>query len=149
MPKEKLNILLVDDDRDEYLIFKEALEKLHIHFQLFYAEDCLKDAHDLLHANQIHLVFLDINLPAKSGIKFLKEIKASPQYQHIAVIMYTVSVYEKDIDECFSSGAHFYLVKPYAEVNLVESLKKIFSSDWSQPQHQPSIDEFIINLAFA
>jgi CheY-like chemotaxis protein len=149
MPKEKLNILLIDDDKEECTYFLETLQKLYLNFNLTYSADCLVQVYDVLDKNQIHLIFLDINLKEKDGIQFLKEIKSKENYRHIPVIMYTVSMRDEEIDQCYKLGAHYYMIKPYSEQNFLESLKKIFTHDWTEPQPIPSTFNFVINLAFA
>jgi CheY-like chemotaxis protein len=149
MPKKKLNILLIDDDREEYNLFKEALQRTFVDFGLAYSADCLEGIYQLLDAGDFHIIFLDINMPGKNGLKFLKEIKQKEKYAHIPIVMYTTSGNEQDIDESYTSGAHYYMIKPYAQLNFVESLNKIFSIDWTLPQPIPGIYNFVINLAFA
>jgi CheY-like chemotaxis protein len=149
MPKPKLNILLIDDDREEWNFFKEALEKVNIHFELTCCHNAMDSVYyELLHKD-FHLIFLDINMPGENGIKFLEKIKSKENFRHIPVIMYTVSANETDIEQCYRLGAHHYLVKPYAERNLVESLRKIFEADFTLPQPGTPQDDFVINLAFA
>jgi DNA-binding NarL/FixJ family response regulator len=55
----------------------------------------------------------------------------------------------KDVDETYQSGAHYYVIKPYALNNYVETIKRIFNLDWKIEQPVPSKENFIINLAFA
>jgi CheY-like chemotaxis protein len=148
VPKEKLNILLVDDDQHECGYFKEALEKAHIYFELTCCFNVLDDVYYHLLSKEFHVIFLDINMPGENGIKFLKKIKSKEKFKDIPVIMYTVSAHESEIEECYKLGAHYYLVKPYAELNLIESIRKIFETDLTSAP-QPPIENFVINLAFA
>jgi CheY-like chemotaxis protein len=149
VPKEKLNILLVDDDRGECDFFTEALEKAHIYFELTCCYNVMDEVYFHLLSKEFHVIFLDINMPGENGIKFLKKIKSKEKFKDIPIIMYTVSAHEAEIEECYSLGAHYYLVKPYAELNLIESVRKIFETDLMPGSPRPSIENFVINLAFA
>ncbi len=60
----------------------------------------------------------------------------------------TVSKNMDDVDEVFASGAHYYAIKPYSQINHVETLKKTFDIDWRVPQPIPVKSQFIINHAF-
>jgi CheY-like chemotaxis protein len=149
MPIDKSTILLVDDNKDDLIFFDEALSKLDIPYFLFYSPYYSRHVFQLLDEHKINIMFLDINMPGKTGLQFLEEIKADKKYQHIPVVMYSISAREEDIKKSFELGAHLYLVKPYAHFNLVESLRKIFKLDWTTAQPSVSFESFVINLAFA
>lgn len=144
----KLSVLLVDDDADDLLTLASAIEMLNLPVKLLYARDCDTLDHYLKTEKNINLILLDINMPIKNGLQCLKEIKTNVNYQHIPVIIFTVSLREKDIEEAFKNYAHYYVVKPYARINFNQTIGKLFSIDWSKPQPQPSKDNFVINLAF-
>jgi DNA-binding NtrC family response regulator len=148
MPKQKLNILLIDDEKDEKFFFQEALDKLEIFSKLIYSNDAENAVNQMLTHN-IHLVFADIHMHKISGLQFLKDMKASEKFNHIPIIMYTVSPTVQKIEEAYKSGAHYLIIKPHSMLNIVETLRKIFQHDWTQPQPIPPFDKFVINLAFA
>ncbi len=143
-----MKILLVDDNEDEKQEFAEAIEKLGLDIEMLYARDA-KELFDYLEKEtNINLIFLDINLPVMDGKKCLKELKSNEKYNHIPVLVYTVSQSIEDIEEVFQGGAHYYAVKPYARVNFMETLKLIFGIDWTVEQSIPPREQFVINLAF-
>ncbi len=146
MPEETLNILLIDD---ECALFTEALEGAAVNFELTCCPDVMHEVYYHLHEKDFHIIFLDINMPGDSGLVFLEKIKSHPSFEHIPIVMYTVSVHDNDIEKSYELGAHYYMVKPYAQQNFVESLKKIFQTDWTKLQPQPAIYKFVVNLAFA
>jgi len=149
MPKKSLNILLIDDDKDELASFDAGLGKIHIGYNLFYYSNGVNRIIEYIADKQPDIIFLDINMPGKKGIQFLAELKANKLHQHIPVIMFSVSQREEDIRKSYEAGAHYYLIKPYSQANLIESLKKIFKTDWTTPQPIPPFENFVINLAFA
>src|SRR5437868_4701788 len=123
-----LNILLVDDDGDDCDLFKTVLKELGS-----YRFTCGMQSgklYEFIDQAKPHLIFLDINMPEKNGIVCLKELKSSAQYKHIPVIIYSVSADNRDQEACRHAGAHHYLVKPYLQMNLHTSLKKLLSRDW-------------------
>src|SRR5687767_11623713 len=132
-PKE-MKILLVDDDLEDRQSFAEAAEKLNIDAQLSYARDSKELFTHLENNPDTHLVLLDINMPVRNGNQCLKDLKSSERYKHIPVVMYTVSVSQKDIDAAFEGGAHYYVVKPYAQINFLHTLQTVFGIDWKRPQ---------------
>jgi two-component system response regulator len=63
-------------------------------------------------ARDPQVILLDLNLPKKSGLEVLREIKSDKRTQHIPVIILTVSNRDRDISECRRLGADTYIVKP-------------------------------------
>ena len=149
MPVKPLNILLIDDDKEELNFFESALQKIRIAYNLTWQSNCSDELTKFLSEQKPDIIFLDINMPGKNGIQFLSELKADARFQKIPVIMYSVSANSKDLEKCYALGAHYYLIKPYTEINFAESLRKIFSIDWTIPQPKPSFENFTINLSFA
>lgn len=74
------------------------------------------------------LVLLDIIMPEgeEEGIKVLQEItKANPQTR---VVMITAVGQDTIVEECKKLGACDYIVKPFDEKRVLETVKKCFSS---------------------
>ncbi len=144
---DTLNILLMDDDEDDCLFFRDALKELSLPVQLLYGQNS-ELLSIYLDAAKPDLVFLDINMPGKNGLQCLHELKANEKYKHLPVIMYSVANDVRIVEQTFSAGAHRYLVKPYAEHNFPVSLKKVLQIDWKSPQPAPKREEFLIDLEF-
>lgn len=111
---QPLRILLADDDEADRLLFKEALKDLKIKTSVHTVDDGVELMEYLKGKDLIlpELLFLDLNMPRKNGLECLKEIKANPRYKEIAVVIYSTSASERDIEETFMSGANVYINKP-------------------------------------
>lgn len=133
---------------DEQEAFDKAIRKLGLPIKLIFAQNCEELSAILEEGVEARLILMDINMPVKDGKKCLKELKSHQKYKHIPVLVYTISQRITDIDEVYESGAHYYAIKPYAEVNFIETLKLIFGIDWSVKQEIPSRENFVINLAY-
>jgi len=59
------------------------------------------------------LVLLDLNLPRRSGLEVLAELKADPGLQTIPVVVLTTSRAEQDILRSYQLHAHAYIIKPF------------------------------------
>ena len=79
LPPNCNNILLADDDQDDCLLFKEALDELAITVQLTAVQNG-EELMQLLNKAEIlpDLMFLDLNMPRKNGMECLFAIKQSP-----------------------------------------------------------------------
>jgi CheY-like chemotaxis protein len=119
------NILLADDDPDDCIFFKKALERLPIFINLNIVRDGEKLMEYLLE-NQDDLpdvLFLDLSMPKKNGFECLTEIKQHPKLKNIQVVMFTTA-YPRDTDY---------------ENNLIKLLLKIGASDFISKS--PSIEQ--------
>jgi CheY-like chemotaxis protein len=143
-----LKILLVEDDTDDIMFFEEAMKKLGDYESITVLRNCKDLFAQMELPDQFDVIFLDINLPLLNGKQCLKELKSSEAYKDIPVIMFTGSSAQPDVDEAYESGAHYHVVKPYAQSNYVESLKIVLSQDWKLKPPRPPKENFLVNLAF-
>lgn len=143
-----MNILLVDDDFEERRLFSDGIYELNLALTLLTAKNSIELFEWLERKLKINLIFLDINMPGLNGKECLQLLKADKDHRHIPVIMYSISKNIRDIDEVYEIGAHYYAVKPHADINLRETLKMIFSIDWTKKQPTALRDQFVINKAF-
>ncbi|GEO11306.1 response regulator [Segetibacter aerophilus] len=118
----KYNVLIAEDDTDDYNFFVEGFEKISTSYCITRARNGLECITYLKTHNNPEIVFLDLNIPIKSGLECLKFIKDSNAFQHIPVVIYSTSHYIKHIDAAFKGGAHYYIVKPCNADLLVETL---------------------------
>lgn len=69
---------------------------------------------ELLNANpDVSLVLMDWNMPVMNGLECLKQIRANPGTEKLAVIMVTSEALRERIMEALHSGANNYLMKPF------------------------------------
>ncbi len=122
-PPQKLNILLADDDKDDCLIFKEALEELSFAATLTTVNDGeqLMQHLQTVTANLPHALFLDLNMPRKNGFDCLTEIKNNSVLNKIPVIIYSTSYDTEKANLLYNTGANYYIRKP----SDFEELKKV------------------------
>lgn len=120
------NILLVDDDLDDILLFQEALNEVNSKIDFHSAENGLK-AIELLgtQTNSPDLIFLDINMPQMNGWLFLKELKSTPFLKQIPVIMYSTSSNSMEKQKALSLGAIDFYQKPEEFEELKNLLKTV------------------------
>lgn len=114
-------VLIVDDAAFMRLMLKTLLEKNE--FEVvgeaengrIGVQKCLELTPDI--------VTMDITMPEMDGIEALKEIKK--HLPNTNVVMVTAMGQEKFIFDAVSSGAKGFLVKPFNEANVVETLRKL------------------------
>lgn len=116
-----VTILIADDDADDRLLIKEALQESHLMNDLYFVEDGEEVMDFLLHRNQFSdpkkaprpgLILLDLNMPKKDGRECLKEIKENENLKRIPVVVLTTSKAEEDIYRTYNLGASSFIMKP-------------------------------------
>lgn len=140
--------MLADDDEDDRLFFKEAFEEVKIRYDI----STFSDGEQLMeHLNNNEnplpdIIFLDLNMPRKSGMECLKEIRANDRLKRISVAIYSTSSNEQDIEDTFVAGANVYIRKP----NDFNMLKKVLSDvvhiNWQYIVDGLNKDSFILSL---
>jgi DNA-binding response OmpR family regulator len=124
------SILLIDDDVEDYDLVNEAIQEINPSITVHYISTC-KEAL-LLKDKEFDIILLDINMPVHDGFKWLKGIRENG-YTNLPVIMYTNSRSPANISKAYEEGANLYFSKPESFGNLLKSLKKLISMDWSHP----------------
>ncbi len=120
-----VKIILTDDDADDRIIFQDAFQELNIQNDL----TMFSNGDELMeylksHTNDLpQLLFLDLNMPRKSGLQCLHEIRRDKRLKDLLVAIYSTSSSEGEIEKSFDGGANLYIKKP-SEYN---KLKKIIS----------------------
>jgi len=116
--KRTAEILLVEDNIADVLLTKKAFSNATIPSHITVANNG-EEAMTILHrpdgpeaAPMPDLVLLDLNLPKKSGIEVLREMKTDKKLWHIPVVVLTTSRADKDIADCRALYVNAYVVKP-------------------------------------
>ncbi len=131
--RTKLSLVMADDDEDDRDLFKEALEKTGRDIQLRFAEDG-KRLLDLLAglSEPPDIIFLDLNMPHKSGLECLTEIRNTEHLKHIPVVIYSTSSSMKDINDMFDKGANLYVRKPNSFHEMQQITAKVLLLNWNK-----------------
>ena len=137
MPKKTFCILLVDDDPDDRYLLQTAFEESETPCRLDYVSDgdeifsyLDKQAQPETSTEQLpDLILLDLNMPKKNGWQVLNELKQSPLFKHIPVVILTTSKSPEHVRKSYSLGASSFISKPSSFSNLVE-VTKILGKYW-------------------
>lgn len=111
---KQLNILLADDDIDDCLFFKEALEALPVitKLKVVYDGDELMNYLTDNKAQLPHVLFLDINMPRKNGFECLIEIKQHKNLSAMPVVIFSTSYEQEVVNLLYKNGAQYFIRKP-------------------------------------
>ena len=139
-------ILLAEDDEDDRLFFKEAISELNIKSELTMVNDGVQLMNYLNRKDVVmpHLIFLDINMPRKNGMKALQEIRSSEKLKNLSVAIYSTSSAQKDVEDALSNGANIYINKPNDFDQLKKIITRAVSINWQYYTSGLNKDNFIL-----
>lgn len=137
MPNSVPVVLIIEDNDGDVILVREAFKQtdvrksLHIVRNGVQALEFLNQRSESAVVGRPDLVFLDLNLPGKKGLEVLAEMKASPVFRRIPVVVFTTSNADADIIASYDLHANCYIVKP---VDLAEYFEAIRSAEsfWLQ-----------------
>jgi CheY-like chemotaxis protein len=126
-----IDVLLVEDDDGDALMTREAFDyykirnKLHVVTDGEQALQFLRRSGPFTDVPRPGLVLLDVNLPRRSGLEVLAEIKQDPDLLVIPVVMLTTSRAEEDVLRSYALHANAYISKPVDFEHFIEAIRQI------------------------
>jgi CheY-like chemotaxis protein len=132
--EKTLIILMAEDDPDDRLLSKEALNETLLPHELRFVEDGEELLDYLSHTGKYKsganaprpaVILLDLNMPKKDGREALEIIKANPGLRRIPVIVLTTSKADEDIFHSYNLGVSGYITKPSSLNELVDIMETL------------------------
>ena len=113
----KYSCLIVDDEPLARKVLQEYLEDIP---DITIALECSSavEAIKYLKTNQVHIIFLDVNMPRLSGFQMLDQLENAPE------VIFTTAYPEFAVD-AFEVNAFDYLVKPISFDRFLKSCNRI------------------------
>ena len=148
MDSDYIHIVLADDDEDDRLFFTDAFDELKIATKVNTYNDGVELMNYLNHKDALmpNVLFLDLNMPRKSGLECLKEIKSNKKMTNIAIAIYSTSASEEDIENTFVLGANIYIKKPNDFKKLKKILSDVVTINWQYHTNNLNKDNFLLRL---
>ncbi len=137
-PQKPFEILMADDDAEDCLLFKDALNDTGLNHRVDFVangeellERLSRDAQDADASPPPDLILLDLNMPRMDGREVLRKLnrndQRNDQSRRCPIVVLTTSTAEDDVAFCYRMGASSYITKPatYRQwVDLIENLSK-------------------------
>lgn len=113
--KSERSIYIVDDDEDDRMIMRAALEEIVENVHIVE----VRSGHDLINLldsenedKQPKLILMDMNMPRMSGLEALSLVRSRLDRRHIPVIMISTSSNQQQISNAYQQGINAYVTKP-------------------------------------
>lgn len=118
----QLKIFIADD----HSLIREGLKKLLVYetdLKIIGEADNSDDTVSYIINNEVDILILDINMPGKSGLDILKQLKTFKPNLHVLIL----SMYPEDqfAERTIKAGASGYLTKESATDELIKAIRKV------------------------
>ena len=131
---KKTVVIIAEDDPDDRLLIKDALREAVQSVEVRFVQDGAEMLDYLYHRGKYQemgntplpeLVLLDLNMPKKSGLEVLEEIKGDPALRTIPVVVLTTSRAPEHVSRSYELGGNGYITKPNTYSELVELMANL------------------------
>ncbi len=134
--KQKIKILVVDDEPDIVEILKYNLQKEG--YEVATAEDGIK-AVKTAAKFQPDVILLDIMMPNQDGVETCLQIRQIPELKNTFIIFLTARMEEYSEVAAFDVGADDYITKPIKPRALMSRISALFRRESKKEQEQTQI----------
>lgn len=125
-----IKILVVDDEKDVEMLFRQKFRKEirsnQIHMEFAFSGN---EALDVLGSSEppdVVYVFSDINMPGMSGLELLEKVRR--KYPAIKVSMISAYGDQENYERAIASGAREFFTKPIDFSSLKDEINKLIKS---------------------
>jgi len=116
-----LSAIIIDDQQEFIELLSELIKSAELPLSIIAAADNANDGFLSVHKLHPDIVFLDVEMPGKSGLELAKELSDSP-----CEIIFTTS-YDKYAVQAFKTDAIDYLLKPVDAVELTKAFDRVMN----------------------
>ncbi len=114
-------IIIIEDDRDDQIVFQKIFKELYYGNEIIFFEDGLS-ALEYLTSTYIKpfIIFSDINLPKLSGIELRERIHQNEdlRLKSIPYLFFSTSAEQQHVVDAYSKSVQGFFIKPseYSEI---------------------------------
>lgn len=116
----KLHFLIVDDEEYNLYLIKNILNKWNVAYtEAFNGQEAV----DLAQKKSFDLILMDIRMPVMDGYEAARKILYHDPLARIIAL--TATTKPEDIQKIEQAGMHDFLLKPFAETDLIIRIRKL------------------------
>ncbi|HZG42710.1 MAG TPA: response regulator [Longimicrobium sp.] len=118
---EQIRVLLVEDNPDNYEIFRTILE--HFGYAVHHAWTA-EEGLEMVSAVLPRVILMDIGLPGMDGVSATRILKSDPATAGIPVLAITAHALTEDRQRALEAGFDAYLTKPIEPREVVAEVMR-------------------------
>jgi two-component system chemotaxis response regulator CheY len=117
-----LNVLIVDDSAAIRKILVRVLSQTDLPIKQVHEASDGSEALKIVAANDVSLILSDINMPNVDGLELLTQLRDSPKWKDLSVVMITTEGSQAKVMEAVQLGAKGYVRKPFTAEQIKEKV---------------------------
>lgn len=133
-----LNCVIIDDEPLAQELLKSYVEKTSFLNLLGVYSSAVQAMNELVNREQVHLMFLDVQMPGISGLEFSKLVNAETR------IVFTTAFSQYALDS-YKVNALDYLLKPISYTDFMQSINKAIHWFELKAKNSQSVEGFSSN----
>jgi len=120
---ENVHALIIDDNPVDADVLMSLLDRLGV------KATWVENYAQLDHIDQVRvqIIFLDLELPGKSGYDLLDMLRTHPIYQQVPIVAYTS--HSSEMSNARAAGFHSFLGKPLRSTTFPDQLTRILNNE--------------------
>ncbi|MBC8156120.1 MAG: response regulator [Bacteroidetes bacterium] len=136
-PNRHCEVILIDDDEDEFYLLNYALKNYSDHITLHQYRQAQEITHHLETAATLpSLVLVDMHMPVLSGVDLLHFIKSHDGLKNIPVVVWSGDMQPDEVNQCYEAGAASVIMKSTGREQMAESITNLCNY-WFVTVHLP------------
>lgn len=120
-----MKILVVDDSPTMRRIVINSLKRIG-YDDIVEGENGLEGVEQLKKGG-VEFIITDWNMPEMNGLEFVKEVRATPDWEKLPILMVTTRSVQGDVIEAMKAGVNSYIVKPFTPPVLKEKIEAVLN----------------------
>jgi DNA-binding response OmpR family regulator len=118
---ETRNVLVVEDNGIIVTLLRHLLER-----RGYVVETAVdgREALARLQGDPPGLVLLDVMLPYTDGFEIIRQMRSTPSWENVPVIMLTAKAQERNVVRALDAGANDYVIKPFKPEELAARVRR-------------------------
>jgi DNA-binding response OmpR family regulator len=117
-------IMVVEDTTDLSAVLIDLLETQG--YGVVHATEG-RSAVEMAKLEKPNLILLDLMIPEMDGFQVCKKLREQPETRFIKVIILSSLYRKRDMIEAFAAGASEFLVKPFDNKRLLETVRSLLN----------------------
>ena len=120
-----MKVLIADDELGIRSLVRMTLTDSR--YEIVEAKDG-EEALNMARRENPRIVFLDVNMPKRSGLEVCRALKGDAAAANMTIVMLTAMGQEADVEAGFEAGADDYFTKPFSPIALLRKVDEILDA---------------------
>lgn len=130
---DKKHIIIAEDNDYNFLVTRDVILKYFPNIQIYRAFHG-REVIDLIEEDEFDLIFMDVKMPLMNGYEAAKNIRMKDIQTPIVAL--SASVTQQEVDLCYSSGMNKFVMKPFADEDLIQVINHYFDTNVTTDNQQ-------------